>query len=106
VALAIPFQFESLPPGLEAYYKNHYQRIKGKGLSSVGLAVLKCLAQLVQPLSVELIAQIVDEDEYEVEKVLENWLEFLHQQIRGEETFYSFYHSSFQNWLGNQLNLS
>ncbi|MBP5974061.1 ATP-binding protein [Brasilonema sp. CT11] len=106
VALAIPFQFEPLPPGLEAYYKNHYQRIKGKGLSSVGLAVLKCLAQLVQPLSVELIAQMVDEDEYEVEKVLENWLEFLHQEIRGEETFYSFYHTSFANWLGKELNLA
>jgi hypothetical protein len=106
VALAIPLQFEPLPPGLEAYYKNHYQRIKGKGLSPVGFAILKCLAQLVQPVSVELIAQVVDEDEYEVEKVLENWLEFLHQQIRGEETFYSFYHSSFQNWLGKQLNLA
>ncbi|NJM69346.1 MAG: ATP-binding protein [Scytonema sp. RU_4_4] len=103
VALAIPFQFEPLPPGLEAYYKNHYQRIKGKGLSSVGLAVLKCLAQLVQPLSVELIAQMIDEDEYEVEKVLENWLEFLYQEIRGEETFYRLYHTSFQNWLGKQL---
>ncbi|NMG23030.1 ATP-binding protein [Brasilonema bromeliae] len=105
VALAIPFQFEPLPPGLEAYYKNHYQRIKGKGLSPVGNRVLKCLAQLVQPLSVELIAQIIDEDEYEVEKVLENWLEFLHQEIRGEETFYSFYHTSFANWLGKELNL-
>jgi hypothetical protein len=105
VALAIPFQFEPLPPGLEAYYKNHYQRIKGKGLSSVGNRVLKCLAQLVQPLSVELIAQVVDEDEYEVEKVLENWLEFLYQEVRGEEIFYSLYHSSFQNWLGKQLNL-
>ncbi|NMG11662.1 ATP-binding protein [Brasilonema sp. UFV-L1] len=103
VALAIPFQFEPLPPGLEAYYKNHYQRIKGKGLSSVGLAVLKCLAQLVQPLSVELIAQMVDEDEYEVEKVLENWLEFLHQEMRGEEIFYSLYHTSFANWLDKQL---
>ncbi|WP_375467036.1 ATP-binding protein [uncultured Nostoc sp.] len=100
-----PLQFEPLPPGLEAYYKNHYQRIKGKGFSLVGLAVLKCLAQLVQPLSVELIAQMVDENEYEVEKVLENWLEFLHQQIIREETFYSFYHSSFQNWLDKELNL-
>lgn len=105
VALAIPFQFEPLPPGLEAYYKNHYQRIKGKGLSPVGLAVLKCLAQLVRSLSVELIAQMVDEDEYEVEKVLENWLEFLHQEMRGEEIFYSFYHTSFANWLGKELNL-
>ncbi|MBW4594133.1 MAG: ATP-binding protein [Brasilonema angustatum HA4187-MV1] len=106
VALAIPFQFEPLPPGLEAYYKNHYQRIKGKGLSPVGLAVLKCLAQLVRSLSVELIAQIVDEDEYEVEKVLENWLEFLYQEITEEETFYSFYHTSFANWLGKELNLA
>ncbi|MBR8834846.1 MAG: ATP-binding protein [Stigonema ocellatum SAG 48.90 = DSM 106950] len=94
-----PFQFEPLPPGLETYYENHYQRIKGKDLSSVALAVLKCLAQLVQPLSVESIAQMVDEDEYEVEKVLENWLEFLHQEIRREEIFYSFYHTSFQHWL-------
>lgn len=101
-----PFQFDSLPPALETYYQNHWQRIKGKGLSSVALAVLRCLAQLVQPLSAELIAQIVDEDEYEVEKVLENWLEFLHHQTIGEETFYSFYHSSFRHWLGKQLNLA
>ncbi|MBW4591180.1 ATP-binding protein [Aetokthonos hydrillicola Thurmond2011] len=94
-----PFQFEPLPPGLEKYYNDHYQRINGKNLSSVALAVLKCLTQLVEPLSAESIAQIIDEDEYEVEKVLENWLEFLHQQIRAEETLYNFYHTSFQKWL-------
>jgi hypothetical protein len=52
-----------------------------------------------------LIAQIIDEDEYEVEEVLENWIEFLQQQPIDGETRYSLYHSSFRYWLGRQLNL-
>ncbi|MBD2778195.1 AAA family ATPase [Iningainema tapete] len=101
-----PFQFDQLPPGLEAYYQNHWQRIKGKGLSSVALAVLRCLSQSQQPLNAELIAQMVDEDGYVLEKVLENWREFLNQETVGEETVYSFYHSNFRDWLSRQLNLS
>lgn len=50
-------------------------------------------------ISAELIAQIIDEDEYEVKEVLENWLEFLQQQQIGGETLYSLYHSSFRDWL-------
>jgi hypothetical protein len=44
--------------------------------------------------------------EYEVEKALLKWYEFLHQQTIQEEIAYSFYHSSFQKWLGKQLNLA
>ncbi|MCC5598610.1 hypothetical protein [Nostoc favosum] len=48
------------------------------------------------------IAQIINTDEYEVEEVLENWLEFLHQQRIASETHYSLYHSNFRDWLDRE----
>jgi hypothetical protein len=109
-----PFHFDTLPSALEKYYQSHWQRIKGKGWSPVELAVLNILVYQKQPISAQavseampagLIAQIIDEDEYEVEAVLENWIEFLLQQPIDGETRYSLYHSSFRDWLGRQLNL-
>jgi hypothetical protein len=52
-----------------------------------------------------LIAQILDEDEYDVEAVLFNWIEFLRRQPINGEIYYSFYHSSFHHWLRRQLNV-
>ena len=54
--------------------------------------------------SAEDIAQIIDEDEFDIKEVLENWLEFLHLQRIEGQTRYSLYHSSFRNWLSQQLN--
>ncbi|MBD2559516.1 MULTISPECIES: hypothetical protein [Nostoc] len=48
------------------------------------------------------IAQIIDTDDYEVEEVLENWLEFLQQKRIASETHYSLYHSNLRDWLGRQ----
>ena len=54
-------------------------------------------------MSATLIAQMINEDEYEEEEVLENWIEFLQQEQIDGETRYSLYHSSFRDWLGQQL---
>jgi hypothetical protein len=40
--------------------------------------MLNVLTQQQKSMSVEAIANITDTDEYEVEEVLENWLELLH----------------------------
>lgn len=108
-----PFSFEPLPPGLEAYYQSHLQRMSGRSLSAVELGVMHSLVALTsQPplrslggISAELIAKTIHEDEYEVEKVLENWFEFLQWQQIGGETLYSLYHSSFRDWLSKQPHL-
>jgi hypothetical protein len=121
-----PFQDERLPPGLEAYYQSHWQKMKGEELSSIELGVLRSLVtpqhSLDSPLSpllpagisadavsegmpAGLIAQIIDEDEYDVEAVLFNWIEFLRRQLIDREIYYSFYHSSFHHWLARQLNV-
>jgi hypothetical protein len=105
-------KLDRLPPKLEAYYQSHWQRMAGKELSLVELGVLHCLVTLqpsLDPLlkkegiSAQLIAEMIDEDEYDVEAVLENWIEFLQQEQIDREIRYSLYHSSFRDWLGQQL---
>jgi len=92
-----------LSPGLAAYYQNHWQRMTGKGLDSLALAVLNILSQQKQPISAELIAEMIDEDEYDVEEVLESWREFLDWELIKGETFYRFYHADFRDWLSKRL---
>ncbi|WP_375515930.1 ATP-binding protein [uncultured Nostoc sp.] len=107
-----PESFESnqLPPGLEAYYQQHLQKMfppeQGTEHST---DVLNVLIQQQKAISVQVlaqtaagIAQIIDTDEYDVEEVLENWLEFLQQQRIASQTHYSLYHSNFRDWLGRQ----
>jgi hypothetical protein len=55
--------------------------------------------------SAQAIASIIDADEYDVEEALENWHEFLILQQIDREIRYSFYHSSFCNFLSKQLTL-
>ncbi|BAY45801.1 hypothetical protein SAMD00079811_34080 [Scytonema sp. HK-05] len=55
-------------------------------------------------MSAEDIAQTINEDEFDIEEVLENWLEFLQVEPIEGKTRYSLYHSSFRNWLTQQLN--
>jgi hypothetical protein len=105
-------KLDRLPPNLEAYYQSHWQRMAAKELSLVELGVLRCLVTLqpsLDPLlkkegiSAQLIAEMIDEDEYDVEAVLENWIEFLQQEQIDGEIRYSLYHSSFRDWLRQQL---
>ena len=91
-----------LPSGLAAYYQNHWLRMKGDGLSAVELSVLKVLVESTAGLSVSAISEIINEDEYDVEKALDNWIEFLNKQKIGGEICYSLYHASFRDWLGKQ----
>ena len=109
------FPINQLPSGLKAYYQSHLQRMTGNNLSSVELGVLRCLATpqpslnpllQQQGISAEFIAETIDEDEYEVEVALENWIEFLQQQQIEGETYYRLYHSSFRGWLYQQFNLN
>ncbi|ARV57576.1 ATP-binding protein [Nostocales cyanobacterium HT-58-2] len=98
-----PYQIDRIPPGLEAYYQQHWQKIQGEGLSDVALQMLRVLtAAETEGMSAKAITQIIHEDEYDVAEILENWLEFLQQRV-GKETCYSFYHSNFRLWLAKQI---
>jgi hypothetical protein len=98
-----PLDINRLPPELERYYYQHWQLMRSKGLSKTAHVVLRILVQQNQPMSVEAIAAMIGEEEYEVAKILENWIEFLNPQLVQGVTYYSFYHSSFRNFLSQQL---
>ncbi|MEH1921861.1 AAA family ATPase [Nostoc sp.] len=106
----IPFQYNQPPPGLEAYYQQHLHKMfPPEQDTEHSTDVLNVLIQQQKAISVEAlaqtaagIAQIIDTDEYEVEEVLENWLEFLQKQQIALKTHYSLYHSNFRDWLGRQ----
>ncbi|MGH8001284.1 MAG: hypothetical protein ACREPR_18130, partial [Brasilonema sp.] len=109
------WQFDCILPGLEAYYQQHWQKMKGEALSDLLLKVVGVLTcaetgeisakGIAQAISQRLDATRTAEDEYDVEEILENWLEFLHQHRIGKETRYSFYHSHFRLWLANQTGI-
>ncbi len=97
----------NLPASLETYYQSLWQKMAGEGLSEIELGVLRVLVEQEEAVSVEAIqltlgsanAQFIDTDEYDVEEVLESWLEFLHWQEIGGEICYSLYHWSFRKFL-------
>jgi AAA ATPase domain len=97
--LLIPSQ---IPPGLATYYQHHWQQMGGSNLSAVELSVLNVLVESKVGLSVSAIAELIDEDEYDVEKVLDNWIEFLNIQKNDGEICYNLYHDSFRKWLGER----
>ncbi|BAY20478.1 hypothetical protein NIES2100_02200 [Calothrix sp. NIES-2100] len=100
-----PFQRQPLPPGLEAYYQQHWLKMTAEGLSDVALKVIRVLTHLKngESLSTQAIAQTIHEDAYDIAEVLEDWFEFLVPQRIDTKTHYSFYHSSFRNWLAERL---
>jgi hypothetical protein len=89
----------SFPPPLETYYQQHLEKMLGSQHQDFPLAVLKVLSQTTQPISVTDIANFLNTDEYDVEELLENWIEFLTQENRSENIYYSFYHFGFRDFI-------
>jgi hypothetical protein len=89
-----------LPTGLQGYYRDHWRRM---GMSvrpaRTKLQVLYILSILNGPISVPVLADIIQTDPFEVRATIHEWREFLHAVPRDGETWYRLYHSSFQEFL-------
>ena len=92
---------DTLPHNLQDYYQNHWEKMNLdiNQPESMELKVLKILVQQEQSISVEVIAEILDEDEYDIQVILDKWREFLYLETISEQIHYRFYHPSFRNWL-------
>ncbi|OCQ95705.1 NACHT domain protein [Nostoc sp. MBR 210] len=89
-----------LPAGLQQYYQVHWERMgMDKKPQQINVFILFILVEIVTPIPCEMIAAIAEQEEYEVEEVLKEWVEYLKlQNIEGEDC-YSIYHSSFLDFL-------
>jgi hypothetical protein len=89
------------------YYQSHWEQmfLKTSGNESMALQVLNMLVEN-QTISLETIAERLDEDEYDVKVILDNWREFLHLENIADEINYSLYHPHFCQWLREKIELS
>ena len=92
--------FEQIPPYLETYYQQHWQKMQGHGLSDVAMDILRVLtAEETQPMSTVAISKIIKADVFDVAEIMETWLEFLQEIHTNKETKYQLYHHSFRLYL-------
>jgi AAA ATPase domain len=92
------------PENLQLYYQNHLEKMKlaTSQQQTMALQLLNILIQQ-QSISIEMIAERLDADEYEIKVILDEWREFLHLESIAAEINYSLYHASFCDWLGQQI---
>ncbi|MDJ0511610.1 MAG: AAA family ATPase [Crocosphaera sp.] len=96
---------ETLPEKLENYYQQHWNIINKtiKKDLDLSLQILQCLLQQNSLISLKTIADILDEDEYDIEIILEQWREFLHLETQDNIEYYRFYHPTFHHWLKQKI---
>ncbi len=85
-------------------FSEHWQKMKGEGLSDLELSVLRVLVSAEKEgVSLREITQITNEDVFDIQEVLDNWFEFL-QEIKGDrETRYCLYHPRFGEWVRGRV---
>ncbi|MEH2359221.1 AAA family ATPase [Nostoc sp.] len=91
---------KQLPDGLKDYYQVHWVRM---GMDAkpqeVKVFILFILVEIGTPIPCEMIAAIARQDEYDVQLVLDEWVEYLKKQDIKGEICHSIYHASFLDFL-------
>lgn len=91
---------KQLPDGLEDYYQQHWVQMgMDTAPKELRVFILFILVEIGTPIPSEMIADIAEQDIYEVEEVLKEWVEYLKPQEIDEEICYSIYHASFLDFL-------
>lgn len=100
---------EKLPDGLEGYYVDHWRRmgIKAHPLPRLKILTVYILSETPDPISLNMICNILDYNKYKVDEIqlqsiLREWGQFLHEQPAPEGKRYSIYHTSFRDFLNRQ----
>ncbi len=104
--------FDTLPRGLENYYKDHWQRMRSRDEDAwfdYQLPVIQALTVVKEPVSVDLIVEFSGvEDRKRILGVLVEWDPFLYKaMIEDEETGkrqrrYRLYHESFHEFIADK----
>ncbi|MEH2295547.1 NACHT domain protein [Nostoc sp.] len=91
---------KQLPDGLQEYYQVHWQRMgMDEKPQEVKVFILFILVEIGTPIPSEMIAAIAEQDNYDVQVVLDEWVEYLKSQNLEGENCYSIYHASFLDFL-------
>ncbi|URD53704.1 AAA family ATPase [Chroococcidiopsis sp. CCNUC1] len=96
---------KQLPVGLQNYYHTHWVRMRmDDALNEIKVKILFTLVLACRP-SCKVIADILEQDEYDVQSILDEWIEYLKEQIEKGEICYRIYHTSFLDFLKGKKDL-
>ncbi|MEH1904389.1 MAG: transcriptional regulator [Nostoc sp.] len=91
---------KQLPDGLKDYYQVHWVRMgMDEKPQEEKVFILFILVEIGTPITYEMIAAIAEQEEYDVQSVLEEWVEYLKKQDIKGEICHSIYHASFLDFL-------
>lgn len=92
---------DHLPEGLRGFYEDHWERMgmRDDPVPRDKIRIVYVMAEVRRPVSRSLIAAFAGEDAVLVQKVIDNWRQFLHEQQVDGESRYSLYHTSFLDFL-------
>jgi NACHT domain len=91
---------KQLPDGLQDYYQQHWVQMgMDTAPNEKKVIILFILVEIGTPIPSEMVSDIAEQDIYEVEEVLKDWVEYLKQQKIDEEMCYGIYHASFLDFL-------
>lgn len=96
---------KGLPQGLQDYYRTHWNRMgMDEQSNEKKVKILYILVERGEPISINMIVDILAEDEYEVKSVLNDWVEYVTPKVNADEqkTYYSIYHRSFLEFIKGQ----
>jgi hypothetical protein len=97
---------KQLPDGLQDYYQQHWVRMgMDDALKEMKVIILFLLVEIGTAIPCEMITKIADGDEYDVQSILDEWVEYLKEQKVEEEICYSIYHTSFLDFLNGKRDL-
>ncbi|KYC40722.1 NACHT domain protein [Scytonema hofmannii PCC 7110] len=91
---------QQLPNGLQDYYQQHWKLMgMNEKPQEAKVIILFILVEVGMAIPCEMIAGIAGQDEYDVQSVLDEWVEYLTKQEIEGETCYSIYHASYLDFL-------
>lgn len=95
---------KALPTDLQDYYEEHW-KLKGMNAERerYKVVIICILLEVQEQISCELIADISEEDIDKVQQLLDEWIEFFNQEELEEQTCYSIYHFSYEEFLDQKL---
>lgn len=102
---------QGLPEGLQEYYEKHWQQMKmEEEANETKVKIFYMLVKRNDEISSQMIADILELDEYDVISVLTNkdWFEYITRREDKTENkiYYSIYHRSFLEFLQNKGKLN
>lgn len=99
------------PEPLILYYQSLWQQMTQGNPTELQTKIIAALTQAENGITSDAIAsggakpiaQQIHEDEYDIELILESWVEVLQTKTHEDQTFYRFYHSNFAKFLQSQI---